>query len=128
MKQTLVAATVALAGHPSAPNYLELVGGSNFGVSDDYWPNWVNGGCIDNAPGSTGCNGAVTPIAVPGMDNPVVATATDPVKHDSFVYFQNIELGGQEGLTLNEVKDFDGPHGLWADLQTDDVPNLAVIV
>src|SRR6516162_9995428 len=37
-------------GHPSAPNYLELVGGSNFGLTNDFWPNWVNTGCIDNAP------------------------------------------------------------------------------
>ncbi|MGH8209412.1 MAG: alkaline phosphatase family protein, partial [Steroidobacteraceae bacterium] len=64
-------------GHPSAPNYLEIVGGSNFGVSNDFWPNWVNGGCVDNAPGSTGCVDAVTPIAVAGVDNPVVATATN---------------------------------------------------
>ena len=64
-------------GHPSAPNYLEIVGGSNFGVPNDFWPNWVNKGCIDNAPGSTGCNNAVTPIAVAGFDNAVVATATN---------------------------------------------------
>lgn len=62
-------------GHPSAPNYLEAVGGSNFGVNNDVWPNWVNGGCVDNAP-STGCGGAFTPIAVAGVDNAVVATAT----------------------------------------------------
>src|ERR1035437_2276821 len=31
-------------GHPSAPNYLEIVGGSNFGVPNDFWPNWVNKG------------------------------------------------------------------------------------
>jgi hypothetical protein len=63
-------------GHPSTPNYLEITGGSNFGVPDDYWPNWVSTGCVDNAPGSSGCDNAVTPIAVPGFDNPVVATAT----------------------------------------------------
>jgi hypothetical protein len=62
-------------GHPSAPNYLEIIGGSNFGLTNDFWPNWVNGGCIDNAPGSTGCVSALTPIAVAGLDNPVVATA-----------------------------------------------------
>ena len=28
-------------GHPSAPNYLEIVGGSNFGLTNDFWPNWV---------------------------------------------------------------------------------------
>lgn len=64
-------------GHPSAPNYLEIVGGSNFGLSSDYWPNWVGKGCVDHAPGSTGCNNALTPIAAPGTDNAVVATATN---------------------------------------------------
>src|SRR5580692_12227017 len=55
-------------GHPSAPNYLEIVGGSNFGLTNDYWPNWVGTGCIDNSPGSTGCVNALTPIAVAGLD------------------------------------------------------------
>lgn len=201
-------------GHPSAPNYLEIVGGSNFGVSNDYWPNWAGTGCIDNAPGSTGCNNAVTPIAVSGYDNTVVATATNStqcngqititgtptphncalynypsalftpktiadqlfaahkswktyqeslpivvpgvsginysdgafsnlsaasvfapgpieklyaVKHDPFVYFQNIQLGQVDGLSLQQVKDFDGPDGLWADLQAG-APNFSLIV
>jgi phosphatidylinositol-3-phosphatase len=201
-------------GHPSAPNYLELTGGSNFGVPNDYWPNWVGSGCVDNAPNSTGCKNAVTPIAVAGLDNPVVATATsatdcngqitlsgppapnncalydypattftpksiadqlvahhktwktyqeslptvqpgvaqvnysdgmwsnlspvavfgpDPiqklyaVKHDPFVYFQNIEVGEEQNLSLEQVKDFDGPDGLWADLQTE-APNFSFIV
>src|SRR6202051_4906340 len=61
-------------GHPSAPNYLEIVGGSNFGLTNDFWPVWVSGGCVDNAPGSTGCVNAFTPIAVAGFDNAVVAT------------------------------------------------------
>jgi hypothetical protein len=203
-------------GHPSAPNYLELVGGSNFGVADDFWPNWVNTGCIDNSPGSTGCVNAVTPIAVAGIDNAVVATATKStdcngqvtltgapvpnncalrnyparfftpksiadqlvakhkswktyqeslpsvapgvfgitysdgafsnlspvavfgpgpiqklyaVKHDPFAYFQNIELGENDELSLAQVTDFDGPDGLWADLQSrEEWPNFAFIV
>ena len=201
-------------GHPSAPNYLEIVGGSNFGVSHDYWPNWVGTGCIDNAPGSTGCKNAVTPIAVSGYDNAVVATATTStqcngqititgmptsnncalynypsafftpktiadqlvarhkswktyqeslpivvlgvfginysdgafsnlspasdfapgpiqklyaVKHNPFVYFQNIQLGQVDGLSLEQVKDFDGPDGLWVDLQSN-APNFSLIV
>jgi hypothetical protein len=201
-------------GHPSAPNYLEIVGGSNFGVPNDYWPNWVGTGCIDNAPGSTGCNNAVAPIAVSGSDNAVVATATNStqcngqititgtptpnncalynypsafftpetiadqlvarhkswktyqeslpivvpgvfginysdgafsnlspasvfapgpiqklyaVKHDPFVYFQNIELGQVDELSLGQVKDFDGPDGLWVDLQSG-APNFSFIV
>jgi hypothetical protein len=64
-------------GHPSAPNYLEIVGGSNFGLTNDFWPNWVGTGCVDNAPGSTGCVNSFTPIAAPGVDNAVVATATN---------------------------------------------------
>jgi hypothetical protein len=201
-------------GHPSAPNYLEIVGGSNFGVASDFWPNWIQTGCVDNAPNSTGCNNAVTPIAVAQLDNPVVATATNStqcngqislsgpplpnncalrdypatlftpksiadqlvaahktwktyqeslptvepgvaqvnysdgawsnlspaavfapgpiqklyaVKHDPFVYFQNIEVGEDENLSLEQVKDFDGPDGLWADLQSD-APNFSFIV
>lgn len=201
-------------GHPSAPNYLEITGGSNFGVPNDYWPNWYGQGCADAAPGSTGCNHAVTPIAVAGMDNPVVATASSSsecngqvavngapvanncalydypaarftpksiadqlvsrhrrwktyqeslptvqpgvfginysdgawsnlspagvfssgpvqklyaVKHDPFAYFQNIELGEQDELSLGQIRDFDGPDGLWADLQRD-APDFSLIV
>ena len=207
-------------GHPSAPNYLEIVGGSNFGVSNDFWPNWVNTGCVDNAPGSTGCVGAFTPIASSGHDNAVVATATNSsqcngqitippgatpapnnrrasaatrrrflrldrsrirdwlpgtnhwktyqeesanrfagrfwcvnyadgafsnlspsavfapspiqklyaVKHDPFAYFRNIEVGKNSNLSLAQVVDFDGPNGLWADLQSNAAPNFSVIV
>jgi hypothetical protein len=212
-------------GHPSLPNYLEIVGGSNFGVSNDYWPNWTNGGCKDNSPGSTNCNGAVTPIAGSGTDNTVVATATTKndcngqienwtkpvpndcafftypatayvgksiahqlvqhglswktyqeslpivgqqgvygvnyadgafsnlspagvfnadggtpppattpvqklyaVKHNPFAYFADIEAGADVNLSLARVVDFDGPNGLWADLQTNNAPNLSFIV
>jgi hypothetical protein len=51
------------------------------------------------------------------------------VKHDPFVYFQNIEVGEEQDLSLEQVKDFDGPDGLWADLQRDrDLPNFSFIV
>ena len=63
-------------GHPSLPNYLEIAGGSNFGVTNDYWPRWIGMGCVDNAPNSTGCEHAIPPIAGTGVDNPVVATAS----------------------------------------------------
>lgn len=213
-------------GHPSAPNYLEIVGGSNFGLTNDFWPSWVHGGCVENDPTDQdpvtgGCVGAITPIATPGLDNPVPATGTpgttsdaahcngqiealptptavanncalrdyqattytpktiadqlvaahktwksyqedlpavDPgvdgvnysdgevsnlspaavfapghiqklyaVKHNPFVYFKNIQLGTNPSLSFQQVVDFDGPRGLWADLASGDVPNLAFI-
>ena len=213
--------------HPSAPNYLEIVGGSNFGLNEDRWPAWVNGGCIDNSGGGLNQGGCIVsnpflgnlppfpPITTPGTDNAVVATATmssqcngqltvttpianncalynypassftpksiahqlvqtgrswktyqeslptvvpgvagvnysdgeysnlSPasvftnlgpiqklyaVKHNPFAYFADIETGKSPALSLNQVKDFDGLGGLWADLQTGDVPNFSLIV
>src|SRR5215469_12835753 len=35
-------------GHPSATNYLEMVGGSNFGVRSDNAPDWHNTSCTPN--------------------------------------------------------------------------------
>jgi hypothetical protein len=35
-------------GHPSSTNYLELVGGSNFGVRSDNGPDWHNNSCTPN--------------------------------------------------------------------------------
>jgi hypothetical protein len=214
-------------GHPSLPNYLEINGGSNFGVTGDFWPNWGSGspGCIDNSPGSTGCVGSITPINSIGLDNTVVETATpgssacngqiggtgtavpmncalrtyvstaftpksianqlvargktwktyqeslpavEPgvygvnyadgelsnlspasvfnadgttpppvttpvqklyaVKHNPFVYFDAVQRGENPRLSLEQVVDFDGPNGLWADLQSDHAPNYSYIV
>jgi hypothetical protein len=35
-------------GHPSLTNYLEIAGGSNFGVRSDNTPDWHNGSCKPN--------------------------------------------------------------------------------
>ncbi len=204
-------------GHPSLPNYLEITGGSNFGASNDFFPNWANGGCIDNAPSSGCLPQTIAPISAPGTDNPVPATATPDavqcngqiealptaqpvpnncalhdypatmftpktivhqlvavnrtwksyqedlpavvpgvngvnysdgelsnlspaavfvpgpiqklyaVKHNPFVYFLDVQQGKNPNLSLSRVVDFDGPRGLWSDLATGDVPNLAFI-
>lgn len=208
-------------GHPSAPNYLEIVGGSNFGLTGDYWPNWPGTGCVDNEP-SSGCSHPFTPISASSAagttDNPVVATATSSsqcngqititgsstanncalynynaayftpksiadqlvskglswksyqeslpavapgvsgvnysdgefsnlstspfatspvnaiqklyaVKHNPFAYFLNVETGANPALSLDRIQDFDGPSGLWADLQHPErTPNFAFIV
>jgi len=49
--------------HPSLTNYLEAVGGSNFGVLDDNAPDWHNGSCQPNiVTGTPNLEATSTPI------------------------------------------------------------------
>jgi len=49
--------------HPSLTNYLETVGGSNFGILDDNSPDWHNGSCLPNlASGVINLESTSTPI------------------------------------------------------------------
>lgn len=65
-------------GHPSLTNYLEIVGGSNFGVRNDNSPDWHNAGCTPNIVTNDSVNGnpalegapAICPIAGKGYDAP----------------------------------------------------------
>src|ERR1700753_725045 len=41
-KQVNLATNYFAVGHPSLTNYLEIVGGSNFGVRSDNTPDWHN--------------------------------------------------------------------------------------
>ncbi len=61
-------------GHPSLVNYLELTGGSNFGITNDDPLNWVSGPCRSNQY-SNDCEGAVDPIYNAGEDVATPATA-----------------------------------------------------
>ena len=67
-------------GHPSSTNYLEIIGGSNFGVRSDNAPDWHNANCSPNivAPAYTTTDfpssANVCPIAGSGMD-----AATPPI-------------------------------------------------
>jgi hypothetical protein len=58
-------------GHPSLTNYLEVTGGSNFGIRDDNSPDWHNSGCTPNiVSGTPSLEGAanICPISGQGMD------------------------------------------------------------
>jgi hypothetical protein len=75
--------------HPSLTNYLEVVGGSNFGVQSDNSPDWHNASCTtnlasgiastDNPPSPNVCpiSGVGTDAATPAIDctNEVQCTA-----------------------------------------------------
>jgi hypothetical protein len=58
--------------HPSLTNYLETVGGSNFGVLDDNSPDWHNSSCTPNIIGKTvsleTTSTAICPIYGTGTD------------------------------------------------------------
>jgi hypothetical protein len=69
-------------GHPSLTNYLEIVGGSNFGVLSDNSPDWHNANCKPNIVTPFTQNrddngaGPICPIAGSGMDAQTVAVDT----------------------------------------------------
>ena len=58
--------------HPSLTNYLETVGGSNFGVLDDNSPDWHNHHCMPNlataTPSTEATTTAICPIAGRGTE------------------------------------------------------------
>jgi phosphatidylinositol-3-phosphatase len=81
-------------------------------------------------PGVAGINysdGAYSNLSPASVFAPGPIQKLYAVKHNPFVYFQNVELGESEDLSLAQVKDFDGPDGLWADLQAD-APHFSFIV
>ena len=52
--------------HPSLTNYLEVVGGSNFGVQSDNAPDWHNAACTPNlASGMTATDTPASPLICP---------------------------------------------------------------
>jgi phosphatidylinositol-3-phosphatase len=220
-------------GHPSLTNYLEVVGGSNFGVRSDNFPDWHNSACAtnlatgtvatDNPPSSLICpiGGTGTDAATPALDCtnevtgppclfdidgtlsipaaptvgktiadqladrgrswksyqenlppggadrvnisdgffsnltdfstmlssfsswtvqgttvPAITTqaqaqgdivALYAVKHNPFVYFQNVQEGHDWRNSLNNVVGFEGSDGLFADVASGDMPNFSFI-
>ena len=202
-------------GHPSSTNYLEIAGGSNFGVRSDNPPDWHNASCMPNlaTPGTTNFDtpnsGPVCPIAgtgtdaatpavddvnecpstspcppgqvsidgsgIPAASNIVGKTIADQLaehgrrwksyqeslpptgadgiaysdgwftdvnappaalggllklyaaKHIPFVYFQSVQEGTNPGSSLANVVGFEGQGGLYDDLASGRVPDLAFI-
>jgi hypothetical protein len=82
-------------------------------------------------PGVAGVNysdGELSNLSAAAVFAPGPVQKLYAVKHNPFVYFRDVQVGSNPELSLAQVKDFDGPHGLWADLATGNVPNLAFIV
>jgi hypothetical protein len=84
MKQANAATNYFAIAHPSLTNYLEVVGGSNFGVLNDHSPDWHNGACVANiVAGATSYDVSSSPPVCPiggiGTDaaTPVVDTSNE---------------------------------------------------
>jgi len=73
VKQANSALNYFAIGHPSSTNYLEIVGGSNFGVRSDNNPDWHNATCMTNL--STGM--VVTDFPSSPNVCPIAGTGTD---------------------------------------------------
>ena len=76
-----LAANYFAIAHPSLSNYLEVVGGSNFGVLSDNYPDWHNFYCTTNlastiANTDTPTSPAICPISGQGSDAAVSAIDT----------------------------------------------------
>jgi hypothetical protein len=91
-------------GHPSLTNYLEVVGGSNFGIRDDNSPDWHNSTCTPNiADGSVSLEGASTPIC------PIYGTGTDAAT--PAIDFSNETSGPPGDIDVDGTAGFDAnPH------------------
>ena len=116
-------------GHPSLTNYLEAVGGSNFGVRSDHYPLWHSTSCVpnlgtkipnaDNVAGTAPYavdSGRVCPIAGVGSDagteaidnwnevSAVSALGVIPVVYDHLANIDGVKSIAQEhnidGITI----------------------------
>ena len=82
-KSANLATNYYAVGHPSLTNYLEIVGGSNFGIINDDSPDWHNTTCVPNIvsgiPADESAASNTCPIAGSGWDaaTPAVDTTNE---------------------------------------------------
>jgi hypothetical protein len=91
-------------GHPSLTNYLETVGGSNFGIQNDNPPNWHNSNCVStlSVPVDESTSPAVScPIGGTGMDaaTPAVDTTNEGTPSEPIHNFP-VAAAKTEGITI----------------------------
>ena len=81
-KNANLATNYFAVAHPSLTNYLETVGGSNFGVQDDNSPDWHSATCTTNlqsTPNLESSGNNICPIAGTGTDaaSPAIDTTNE---------------------------------------------------
>jgi hypothetical protein len=81
-------------GHPSLTNYLEVVGGSNFGVLSDNNPDWHNANCASNlAAGVSNTDNPPSPNICPisGIGTDAETPVTDHTNQTQVSFLNNID-------------------------------------
>jgi hypothetical protein len=81
-KSANLATNYFAVAHPSLTNYLEVVGGSNFGVLSDNYPDWHNAGCTTSlASGVPNTDNPASPVICPifGLGTDAAIPAIDMV-------------------------------------------------
>jgi hypothetical protein len=103
-KQANLATNYWAVGHPSLTNYLEIVGGSNFGIVNDNPPDWHNTNCVStlSVPVDESSSPAKScPISGSGMDatTPAVDTTNEGTPSEP-VYNDPLKPAKTIGLTI----------------------------
>jgi phospholipase C len=89
-------------GHPSLTNYLEVVGGSNFGVRDDNSPDWNNSTCTPNlANKSVSLESTATPICPIFGEGTDAATPVIDFSNETSGPPGDIDIDGKLGYAAN---------------------------
>ncbi len=107
-----LAANYFAVGHPSLTNYLEIVGGSNFGVVNDNSPDWHDDTCVPNIVLKTpALEGApnICPIAGQGLDaeTPAIDTTNEGTPSEP-VYNDPLPAAPTVGMTIADQLELAG--------------------
>ena len=92
-------------GHPSLTNYLEIIGGSNFGIVNDDAPDWHDANCISNIDSGITANEAsptnTCPISGAGLDaaTPAIDTTNEGTPQEP-IYNDPIEPAQTRGISI----------------------------
>src|SRR6201984_2643095 len=84
--------------HPSLTNYLEISGGSNFGIHTDNYPDWHNGNCTTNL--SSGLVSTYNPPS--GLICPIWGSGTDAAT--PAIDFSNETTGPPGDINIDGVQ------------------------
>jgi hypothetical protein len=104
-KEANLATDYFAIAHPSLTNYLEIVGGSNFGVQNDNYPDWHNTMCTPNlVSGLTATDNPPSPLICP-----IAGTGIDAAT--PAVDFTNETQGSPGTVNIDGVDSIDATSG-----------------